>query len=126
MPSWPATGGQINPDEFEEFGLRVQNWVSVAGLRGWQSGHCGSLEHRYTAPRDKEDKRKPRWDPDVLDAWWIEDCWRTMPERHRLCVAYHFHRGWSGPVIARRLHVHITRFDDLLWKSRIMLFNRAG
>lgn len=111
----------------QKLSYRIENWVRVARDRKWESARCSSIESRYIPPASKKDEeREPKWTPDILDAWQLEDAWRSIDyDQHRMILVYVYHRGWKEGRVCRELPKRIRqyKFDETLRKARAALRN---
>ncbi len=139
-----ATDGNVhdtNPQSLSESELREQklseritNWVRVTTERKWPSSHCRSIEHRYRPERLKEEeeaeRRAPKWTPDILDAWEVEDAWKQLPDLYKFCLQFVYLKrmkpqaAWRHLRPWRRQLGWARTFDDVLRLARLALLNQ--
>lgn len=116
----------MRDDEVREIEQRLENWRRVVmGGSGGAPVTCGSAEAMYRGDRD-EDRRKPTAAPDVLDAWKVEQAWKSLPfPRHRWLLKFHYLKRWPQHRVIQGLMYH-TGVAVKRWHYRAEVFYALG
>ena len=110
------------------------NWARWARVRRWQPSSCRSIEGRYMPELGEVwDDSPPKWPVDMLEAWHVEQTWRTrLPFKERMVVRSFFitapvttKEGRNGDAF--RFHIYRTcRQLGIRFKAYPNEVNRAA
>lgn len=110
--------GMINRDE------RLNNWARWVRVT-FRYGHCMSLEGKYKAPRNDDDKNVLS-EIDALDAAKIEKviCHPSFPEKMRELLKADYVLRADYRKTCRELGIRFSEYDIEVQRAELMVWNR--